>query len=192
MSIRAMCVVCAVLLCLVGAESWWFGRDVPPPLAPPMLSKTPGELHPSSAAGRSADLDKTIAIILGRPLLSPSRRPAAVAQDASAVQRKASLPKLSGIIHAPDLRRAIFQSQGSGKPIVTAVSEGQAINDWTVRSIGPESVTLVRDGEAVLVRPTFGTITIEPPPTPPPVSRWVAAAKSGVLRARWANPQLQP
>jgi hypothetical protein len=192
MSIRAMCVVCAALLCLVGSEWWRFGRDVPPSLAPPIPSKTLGQLHPAVAAGRSADLDKTVAIILGRPLLSPSRRPAAVAQDTSAVQRKASLPKLSGIIHAPDLRRAIFQSQGSGKPIVTAVSEGQTVNDWTVRNIGPESVTLIRDGQSVLVRPTFGTIAIEPPPKLHPPSRWVAAADSGILRARWANPQLQP
>jgi hypothetical protein len=184
MAVRRICLVCAALLCLVGAEWWWFGRDAPP--SPSILAKTLGPLHQPAAARQSADPDKAVAIILGRPLFSPSRRPAATAKGA------ASLPKLSGIIHAPDLRRAIFQSRGSGKPIVTVLGEGQTINDWTVRYIRPESVTLMRDGQTVLLTPTFDTIAIQPPPKPRPTSRWVSAAKSGILRARWSNPQLQP
>lgn len=184
--------VCAALLCLLGAEWWWLGTDAPLASVSPMRAKTLLPLHQSSAVRQAADLDKMVATILARPLFSPSRRPAAAALDASAVQGRASLPKLSGIIHAPDLRRAIFQSPGSEKPVVTDVGEGQAINDWTVQDIGPESVTLIRDGQTVLLTPTFGTITTQPPPKPRPVSRWLAPAASGMLRARWSNPQLQP
>jgi hypothetical protein len=191
MSLRTICMVCAAMLCLVGAEWWWLGTDAPLAPVSPMRTRTLTP-HQSSAARQPADLDKVVATILGRPLLSPSRRPAAAAQDASAVQRTASLPRLSGIIHAPDLHRAIFQSPGAAKPIVTEVGERQTIDDWTVQDIGPESVTLIRDGQTVVLTPAFGAITIHPPPEPRPVSRWVAPAKSGILRARWSNPQLQP
>jgi hypothetical protein len=149
-------------------------------------------LHQSSAVRQPADQDKMLATILGRPLFSSSRRPPAVPQDAGAGQRKAVLPKLSGIIHTPDLRRAIFQSQGAQKPIVTDIGEGQTIDGWTVQDIGPESVTLILGDQTALLTPTFGTIAIQPPPKPRVISRWVAPADSGILRARWSNPQLQP
>jgi hypothetical protein len=190
MSIPRLWLLCAALVCLVGAEWRWSGGDAAP--SPSMLTTALGRSHQAAAARQSADPDKVVAIILGRPLFSPSRRPASTAVDAAAGQRDASLPKLSGIIDAPDLRRAIFQAQGSGKPIVSAVGEGQTINNWTVRYIRPESVTLIRGGQTALLTPTFGTIVIQPPPRPRPTSRWVAAARSGILRARWANPQLQP
>jgi hypothetical protein len=191
MSLRVMCGVCVAMLCLVGVEGWWLGSNDPP--APSTQPKT--LLRPvtqSSAAQHPADRDRMVATLLGRPLFSPSRRPAAAQDAASVAQRTASLPGLSGVIHSPDLHRAIFQSQGAGKPIVKVVSEGQTIDNWTVQTIGPESVTLIRDGQTVLLTPTFGTVVIQPPPKPAPVSRWVKAAESGVLRARWSNPQLQP
>ena len=190
MAIGRMWLLCAALLCLVGAEWWWSGSDVVP--SPSMLTRTLGRSHQAAAARQAADPDREVAIILGRPLFSPTRRPATTATGASAGLRDASLPKLSGIIDSPDLHRAIFQAQGAGKLIVTALDEGQTINNWTVRYIRPESVTLIRGGQTALLTPTFGTITIQPPPKPRPTSRWVAAAKSGILRARWSNPQLQP
>jgi hypothetical protein len=192
MSIRAICVVCAAMLYLIGAEWWWLGTDAPPSAGAPMRTNTLlRSSHQSSAVRQPADRDKMVATILGRPLFSPSRRPAATPQDAAAGQRKSALPKLSGIIHAPDIRRALFQSQGPEKPIVTDIGEGQTINDWTVQHIGPESVTLIRGGQTVLLMPTFGTI-VQPPPKPRLISRWLAPADSGILRARWSNPQLQP
>jgi hypothetical protein len=193
MSIRVMCVVCAAMLCLVGTEWWWLGTGASPAAGAPVRTSTLlRPLHQSSAARQPPDWDKMVAIVLGRPLFSASRRPAAVPQDASAGQPEAVLPKLSGIIHSPDLRRAIFQSHGSEKPIVTDIGVGEAINGWTVQQIGPESVTLIRGGHTVLLIPTFDSIAIQPPPRPHLISRWLAPADSGMLRARWSNPQLQP
>jgi hypothetical protein len=179
------------MLCLVGAEWWWLETDEPTVPRSPMPTKTLPLRQPSNARP-PADLDKTVATILGRPLFSPTRRPTKAAQDVPVAQRGASLPKLSGVVHTPDLREAIFQSQGSDKPIVTVVGEGGTIDGWMVQDIAPEAVTLIRDGQTALLMPTFGTMTIQPKPQPPPVSRWVAPAESGVLRARWSNPQLQP
>lgn len=190
MAIRRLWLLCAALLCLVGAEWWWSGGAVSP--ASLVLAARQGPSHHPGAARQSADPERAVAIILGRPLFSPTRRPAAIAEGASVGQRDGSLPKLSGIIDAPDLRRAIFQEQGSGKPIVTTLGEGQTINNWTVRYIRPESVTLLRGGRTALLTPTFGTIAMQPVAKPRPTSRWVAPAKSGILRARWSNPQLQP
>jgi len=191
-SIRAICVVCAAMLCLVGAEVQWSLETETPPSLGLTRHTLQRQRRQALVVWQTATSDKLVATIVRRPMFSRSRRPAVATQDASASQREDGLPKLSGIIHAPDVRRAIFQSQGPLKPIVWDIGEGQIINGWTVKHIEPGSVTLIHDGRTVLLTPTFGTITVQPPVQQKPISRWLAPAPSGILRARWSNPQLQP
>jgi hypothetical protein len=191
MSVRWMCLTCVALLCIVAAECRWLGINAPVAPSRPMQPEALlGPLRQSLAFRQPEDADKMVETVLKRPVFSQSRRPDPAAPNA--VERQATLPRLSAIIHAPNFRRAIFQSQSSGKPIVEDVGEGQTVNDWMVRDIQRESVAMTRDGQTVLVTPSFGEAAMQSPPKPRPVSRWLAPADSGVLRARWSNPQLQP
>jgi hypothetical protein len=161
--------------------------------------------HATAAAPAAAALPDAThseawsATLLARPLFAPDRRP--VPGPAAPVAHDVPLPRLSGIVLSPDLRFAIFEGEHATRAII--VADGGAIEGWTVATIAADSVTLARDGsQSVMLRPHFAAGTgvaggtrvaaVAPPPRPPPVSRWVNPAATGILRSRWSNPQLQP
>ena len=85
----------------------------------------------------AADPASDVAGVLARPLFSPSRKPVASA-DVGEVPA-GDVPRLSGIIFGPDLRRAIFESEG-GKPL--SLAEGDQVGAYTVHQIEATRVIL--------------------------------------------------
>jgi hypothetical protein len=190
-ALRAMGLVCAAGLFLLGGECCYLRAGAPEATQPSAGTHAVARPPPPASADRPpADLDRWVKTVLARPLFSPTRRPDA-ARTASAAPHGSALPRLSGIVELPGLRRAIFEASGASKPSVTVVGEAGMVDDWTVQAIDSGTVTLVRDGEAMVLRPTFGTAIVLPPP-PRRVSRWEKAPAHGILRARWSNGQLQP
>jgi hypothetical protein len=89
--------------------------------------------------------------LLGRPLFSPDRRPAARAAPAPDAT-ETDLPRLAGVIVGPARRSAIF-ADTAGHPHIAA--EGASIGRFTVRAITPGQVTVTSsDGDRVL-RPSY-------------------------------------
>ena len=74
---------------------------------------------------------------MNRPLFSPSSKPA-LSADVSEVPA-GDVPRISGIIFGPDLRRAIFESEG-GKPL--SLAEGDQVGAYTVHQIEATRVIL--------------------------------------------------
>lgn len=150
--------------------------------------------RPSDAAGRDAsrrtgsDLGRWVGVILDRPLFSPNRRPAPGAPTTVAA---AGVPRLSGIVMAPDEAVAIFRQAKGAKPLV--VRAGELVDGWVVSTIGANGVDLRKDDARMTVTPQFddGTAPARADLSRT-VSRWVVAPPTGLLRARWSNPQLQP
>jgi hypothetical protein len=128
------------------------------------------------------------AILLGRPLFAPDRRP--VPEAAGPVPHEMPPPpRLSGIVLSPSLRLAIFESNHTTRAIV--VADGGVIDGWTVAMIEADSVTLARDGsESITLRPHFaeGGATAHLPP-PPPVSRGENLAATRNRRKQRSDPQ---
>jgi hypothetical protein len=149
-------------------------------------SAGPGNAPKLRMADQSA-ADRWVGTILGRPLFAADRRPAP-----SYAVAHAGLPRLAGVIAAPTDAVAIFQAGSGAKPM--AVHPGEQINGWHLTLIEADAVTLRKAGVNTVLRPAF--TGEEAAPTPSTVansnSRWVTAASSGILRARWSNPQLQP
>jgi hypothetical protein len=139
-------------------------EPAPDIVAPPAASPQ------SPAAAPDTALPATLgARLLGRPLFSPDRRPAAAAPPAqvAATDGATDLPRLAGVIVGPERRSAIF-ADGAGKPSVAG--EGASIGRFTVRAIGPGKVTVTSsEGESVL-RPWYADAKapdLVRPPGPP-------------------------
>jgi hypothetical protein len=193
-ALRVMGIACAVSLCLLGAEWHYLSGSVAAPADTPAPSVPPARavLAPPVVAPPPADLDGLIRIVLERPLFSKTRRPALV-EDSPVAAKDPALPRLSGIVVLPSLRRAIFQSPGADRQVVTVVGEAGRIDSWTVESIDSDGVTLIRGSETMLLTPAFAALETALASRPSrPLSRWEAPADHGVLRARWSNPHLQP
>ena len=94
-------------------------------------------------AGRPAEDAQTI---LARPLFNANRRPPAAAGDTSAAS---GLPRLSGILVRGDFRRAVFETEGGGKPVV--IGAGGRVGPYVVRTIAATAVTVFEaDGDKTL------------------------------------------
>jgi hypothetical protein len=104
----------------------------------------------SAPAAQTAHPDWA-AIILARPLFSPSRRPAPASSDTSA--RSAELPRLTGILVSQSGRQAIFAGRDGGRPIVTR--EGDRVADQLVQSIRPGEVTVLGPAGPRVLHPVF-------------------------------------
>jgi hypothetical protein len=183
-----MGLACAASLCILGIE-WWclLGRD-PDPASAGSSAAMPKETVPRPGPGEPQP--NMVESILARPLFSPGRRPAARERVVVAPE----LPRLSGIVTMPEFRRAIFETPGAGRSGMSVVSEADTIGGWTVLAIGTHKVVLTRQGAMLLLTPAFRTAVVKPTLAPPPrqYSLWEKPADSGILRARWSNPQLQP
>jgi hypothetical protein len=92
------------------------------------------------------NLDSMVSEILERPLFSPSRQSADKPDSEDVAQAPPPPPppqlpaRLAGMNIRPETRQALFEVQAGQK--LTAVSEGQEINGWTVASIQPDQVVL--------------------------------------------------
>jgi hypothetical protein len=132
--------------------------------------------------------DQWMTVTLARPLFAPDRRPAP-----GTVAADPGMPRLTGIIAAPDGAVAIFQPTGSAKPVVAHYSE--RVGGWEVTAIAADSVSLRKENDVVVLSPRFDGIERDKAgvqQAKQSKTRWQTAAPNGLLRARWSNPHLQP
>jgi len=121
----------------------------------------------SFCAPASAEPTSDITTALARPLFTPSRKPA-ISPEIPGIPA-GDVPRLSGIIFGPDLRRAIFETEG-GKPL--SLAEGDQVGAYTVHQI--EATRVILSGpaglQAALLQGTAGpggsdpTGGMRPPP----------------------------
>ncbi len=187
MTVRLLLGAASCLLLGVIAMEVSYGTGGGPAAEPGGMS---GHKLPIAATPPATTVPRDIAqwqhTVLARPLFNPDRRPAA-----SSVAADAGLPRLAGIIAAPDAAIAIFQP-GKGKPVLARA--GDTVAGWQVAAVSPTLVSLRKDTDRLALAPSFGlsdaaAVTQQHKPAP---SRWEAAAPTGLLRARWSNGQLQP
>jgi hypothetical protein len=117
------------------------------------------DVAPPAETQSPADFAGTI---LARPLFRADRQPY-VTNDQDLSTAPIDLPRLTGILLASDLKRAIFAPDGSDKPIV--VSEGENVGSWRVQEIAPDSVTMTGPDGTRRIRPKFSANAV--PATPP-------------------------
>ncbi len=117
--------------------------------------------RPQSGDANAPDSDALAELadrLIERPLFSPDRRLAAAKVEAAAALASIAdgLPRLSGVIVAPNTRYAIFAG-ADGRPV--RAQEGGSIGRFKVRTIEAGRVTVTgTEGEQVL-RPTFAKTT---------------------------------
>jgi hypothetical protein len=127
-----------------------------------------------------------MAVALGRPLFAPDRKP-----TPGALAADPGMPRLTGIIEAPEGSIAIFQPKGSAKSVVARA--GERVGNWEVTSIGADAVNLRKESNVVVLSPRFDGVQHDGAQDAKKAkTRWEAAAPTGLERARWSNPQLQP
>jgi hypothetical protein len=126
-----------------------------------------------------------LAVVLARPLFAQSRRPAMQAAAADPVHA-AAFPRLTGIVLFPGYRRAVFED--SARHSMTAAVE-TVIDGWRIVRIDPNMVSIDSGDRLERLSPSLLPPQLVAPSRP---DRWVNPAATGVLHARWSNPQLQP
>ena len=119
-------------------------------LTPTSRRASPAAL-PNTAAPATDRHREWAAIVLARPLFSPTRRPAAAA--AVAGPATADLPRLTGTLVTGSVRHAIFAAPAGGNPAVA--SEGGQIGEFRVQSIEAGRVTVVGPQGSLALRPSF-------------------------------------
>ena len=130
-----------LVLELVSGETVPAAADVPVPAVPAV----PAAAADDAAADAREALAELVQTILARPLFSQGRRAAAVAEGGGGGAAE-EMPRLAGVIVAPDERRAIFVGAGD-HPLV--VREGGSVGRYVVRAIAPGQVTLaIAPGQA--------------------------------------------
>ncbi|HEY1413051.1 MAG TPA: hypothetical protein VGF36_12975 [Rhodopila sp.] len=184
---RLLALLCGLLTATIVVEvSYGVGRAGPVgPIATEAVHITNAPIGRDTLAARS--IAQWEAVSLDRPLFAPDRKPEAGSRSADA-----GLPRLAGIIAFADEELAIFQPSGNGKAM--AVRHGATVGGWEVTMVSAEEVDLRKANSRLVLRPEFSQahsggaakVATQAP------SRWEAPAATGVLRARWSNPQLQP
>lgn len=184
---RLLLLASAALVMVIAAEiaPWPRGAGGSGPAAAGRPADAAG---PGASRRTDSELGRWVAAILDRPLFSPDRRPAPGAPTAVA---GAGVPRLTGIVMAPEEAVAIFRRANGAKPLV--VRAGELVDGWVVSTIGANGVDLRKADARMTVTPQFddGTAPAEAVASRS-VSRWLVAPPTGLLRARWSNPQLQP
>jgi hypothetical protein len=123
------------------------------------------------------------ATILARPLFRPDRHPYQTNDQEADSTAPVDLPRLTGILLASDLKRAIFAPEGSDKPIV--VAEGENVGDWRVQEIAADSVTMSGPDGTRRLRPKFAPNAVA---TTPPVPDAVPVPEPQPAPAPGAGP----
>lgn len=135
-----------------------------PPALADLARTAAGRPLPASPAAALRDdgqrRSEEVAMILARPVFSPTRRPKTdAAAPAEAAAPITSLPRMTAILVNGKLRSAIFD--GAGKP--TVLGEGGHLGPFTIQSIEPQQVTIVGPDGKRVVRTSFSNA---PPPAP--------------------------
>jgi hypothetical protein len=140
----------------------------------------------TNGAPPASSVDQWVAVALARPPFAPDRRPIGL------MSGDAALPRLTGVIASPTDEVAIFQAAGNMKPVL--VRHGETVASWEVTTIAGDTVSLRKAGDRLAIRLEFDNLKSIPvvKQATQPQSRWETAAETGLLRARWSNPQLQP
>ena len=140
-------------------------------LLPPIAAVVPEEAYPET---------------IGRPLFTPTRRPAPEAPVAAQKAFKRDQFVLQGVIVVGDNRVAMLREKASGR--IHRVERGKEVNGITVFEIEPESVTLGEGGEretlALVVQKAAGA-----PPIVAPQGPFAAAGAPSVPTNPAAYPQ---
>lgn len=150
----------------------------------------PAEAAPAS----EPDLDALVRLILARPLFAPGRRPPAPPPVTNADNDKEEVKppdlegRLAGTVITPDRREALFAREGE-RPL--AVTEGEAVDGWTVRTIEPDRVVLMSDFGEKIIEPAPGVRGEGVVPTPPKKTA-AAQVKRANAPTRTAPPLPRP
>lgn len=195
---RALLLCCVLSATVIGGEVWiGAGQRAETAAASASADPAPARAGPQTLPGLlvvdQGAVGRRVGTILSRPLFAADRRPAPkVAAVRAADAAHAGLPRLAGVIVAPMDAVAIFEAGNGAKPL--AVRSGEQVNGWRLTLIEADVVTLLKDGVSTVLRPVFSgeQSAAKPAAVATSGSRWVTAASSGILRARWSNPQLQP
>jgi len=103
-----------------------------------------------------------VASMLARPLFEPGRRPSAPVQAQEPVR---IMPRLAGIMIAPERSVAIFQQASSPRPIV--LKTGDVLEGiWNIASIAAGEVTLAHDDTVMVLEPHSAANRDLPSPEP--------------------------
>ena len=133
----------------------------------------------SGPAGTAEAADAWRAVLLGRPVFSPDRRPPAAA--AATARSSPVLPRLSGVLVGPGQRRAIF-ADGTVRAVGSTLGRwriGQ-IDVGSVTMLGPDGVTVLRPAFAVAsapIRPSQAEAPVTTPPQARPIPPLLRAPK---------------
>lgn len=156
-TVSLLALVAVALTALIGIELFVSsGGDTES--AAPQAAQT-AEAAPAAETQSPSEFADTI---LARPLFRADRHPYAT-NDQDVSTAPIDLPRLTGILLASDIKRAIFAPDGSEKPIV--VSEGESVGSWRVQEIAPDSVTMTGPDGTRRIRPKFAANAV--PATPP-------------------------
>jgi hypothetical protein len=165
-------------LALVFVVEWlpsWSSTPVPP--APKRIAA----LNRTDTRLVARDTEAWASAILARPLFSISRRPPKVAAGRNAAVD--GMPRLSGIMIAPGIRKAIFAPEGGGKPVV--LGEGATLADTSIRTIEPGEVILA---SGQVLRPMYDKNRVPGQPAYTPAGLPTPAFNN----PNFANPAFQP
>jgi len=127
---------------------------------------------PHAVAVEPPRVDDLVSAALAQPLFSPTRQPAATAEDEASETPDF---RLTGIVTEADRRLAIFAA-ANAKPL--AVEEGGQVYGWHVDSISPREVSMSGPAGTRKMQPKNDpalkgsaprpAVAIKAPPTPPP------------------------
>src|ERR1700752_4847455 len=145
--------LCAGLLLIIATELFVVNQEefqtaeVPP--------RTP---NASETYRPAFDTKSPIAIILERPLFSPTREPPEPTTDIAATETPESGPpqlsaRLAGVMIRPGVREALFARAGQ-KPIPLKI--GGEVDGWTIAAIELDRVVIANAFGSQIVRPTPG------------------------------------
>lgn len=168
---RAAWLLLSLATVLLGAFAFDTGDGAPPPPTSASTAATALPPHPAQAPEDGS----RVAVIMARPLFSPTRRPAladtTTPQAGPSAPAATAPPRLAGIIVSATSRAAIFVRGDDGGSLV--LSEGGHIGEETVLRIEPGVVTLEGPGGRRAVRTSIDTALppVQPPAPPsPPLS----------------------
>ena len=185
---RLLTVLCGLLMAVVAAEATngpvMDGHARP---RPAVAERATAQAVKTAPRGGEA-VGQWVAVALARPLFAPDRKPVA-----GTLAADPGMPRLTGIVASVDRAVAIFQPTGDAKPMVAL--RGAMVDGWEVTAITANAVNLRKQDQVIILSPRFNGIQHDRSAVPDAkklVSRWEVAAPTGLLRARWSNPQLQP
>jgi general secretion pathway protein N len=181
-----LALLCCLLLAVVAAEAMQRPGTLGHAGAAIVATRRPEPREVKRVSQAGVSRNQWVAASLARPLFAPDRRPVAGVLSADP-----GMPRLAGIIASPDGAVAIFQPAGTVKPVVAR--SGERIGGWEVTAIAADAVNLRKENNVVVLSPRFdGAVHTAVARQEQARPRWEQPAPSGMLRARWANPQLQP